>query len=326
MNPSRTALRLLALAPFSPLALVAQDSDAPVGAFPESEAAAHAAAYDEALARSAWDKAVASLVLKIRAENTKRDEGEGDALRALEKAADSAPEPMRAPLRALLAHHFRAYYDNHSHELSSRTAGGSGDKIEGWDGPRLLREVDARFRSALADEAALRAAPIDSYSAITDGKSGADAARPTLFDFLAYDAFAYYTGRSRFRFAPDESPLFPDDSPLVGDTDEFLAWRPAGDTAPVRAVALLQRLLRAHRTHPEAFAEAELTRLRWAREACAGESAARRVRAQLKRLIETHGATRAAAMAHAEIAESLLASGDPKGCLLYTSPSPRDRG
>ncbi len=313
MNPSRTALRLLALAPFSPLALVAQDSDAPVGAFPESEAAAHAAAYDEALARSAWDKAVASLVLKIRAENTKRDEGEGDALRALEKAADSAPEPMRAPLRALLAHHFRAYYDNHSHELSSRTAGGSGDKIEGWDGPRLLREVDARFRSALADEAALRAAPIDSYSAITDGKSGADAARPTLFDFLAYDAFAYYTGRSRFRFAPDESPLFPDDSPLVGDTDEFLAWRPAGDTAPVRAVALLQRLLRAHRTHPEAFAEAELTRLRWAREACAGESAARRVRAQLKRLIETHGATRAAAMAHAEIAESLLASGDPKG-------------
>lgn len=309
MTPTRAALRLISL---SPLALSAREPF-PQGTFPDTEAAAYAKAYDAAVGRAAWDEAVKALVLRIRAENQKRDEGEGDTLRALDKAADAAPERMRAPLRALIAHYYRAYHDNHRHELDARTAGGSGDKIEGWDGPRLLREADARFRAALAEEGALRAIPVAAYSAITDGAGAADAARPTLFDFLAYDAFAYYTRPDRFRFGPGETPLFPEDSPLTGDTEAFLLWRPAGDDASARAVGILQRLVLAHRAQPEAFAEAELTRLRWARVACPGENASRRIRAQLAKLAETHRDTAAAPMAYAEIAASLLAEGDPKG-------------
>lgn len=327
----RPALLALGLSPLLAQA-VAVKRPAP-GAFPETEAAAYAKTYDEAVASGRWDAAVKALVLKIRAENQKLDEGEGATLRALERAADTAPEPMRAPLRAILARQYRAYYDAHRYELSGRTAGGSGEKLEGWDGPRILREVDRRFTAALADEPALRAIPIAAYAEITDGKNApGDAARPTLFDFLAYDALDYYTQPERFRGAPETSPNFAPDSPLLGDTDKFLAWRPdwqgnsalgndAGhgqdaratkDTATTRAVSILQRLLRAHRSEPEAFAEAELARLRWARRATSGTVAEFRIRELLTKLAEKYPTTAAAPSARAEIAEMLVAAGNPK--------------
>ncbi len=312
MSPLRPSLLAVALAPI--IAQGASVKNAAPGTFPDADRDAYAKSYDEAVAAGRWDAAVKALVLRIRAENRKLDEGEGAVLRALDRAADTTPEKMRAPLRAILARHYRAYYDTHRHELSSRTAGGSGDKIEGWDGLRLLREVDKRFAAALADEAALRAIPISAYSEITDtGKDAAgDAARPTLFDFLAYDAFAYCTGPERFSEAPETSPDFGPDSPLLGDTEAFLAWRPAGDFASDRAVAILQRLLRAHRNEPEAFAEAELARLLWARQSASGIDSSRRIQDQLTKLAGKHPGTAAAPFARSEVAKMLLAAGNPK--------------
>ena len=272
MSPPRPLFPVFALA-----SLIGEASGAvrqpASGTFPETEAAVAAKRYDDALARSAWDEAVKALFLKLRLETGKLDDAEGAFLRELAKAADTAPEPMRAPLRALLARQFAAYRDRHRWELRNRTAGGSGDRIEGWDGPRLLKETDARFQAALADAPALLATPIAAYAAITDRTSSAagDARRPTLFDFLAYDALEHYTRRDRYDEEPGDSPVFAADSPLTGDTAAFLAWRPAGDDAPARAVSILQRLLRAHADAPEAFAEAELERLRWARRATSGD-------------------------------------------------------
>jgi uncharacterized protein YfaS (alpha-2-macroglobulin family) len=312
MSPLRTTLLAVAISPL--LAQGASVNRPAPGAFPETDAAAYSKTYDEAVATGKWDAAVKALVLKLRAENQKLDEGEGAVLRAMDKAAASAPAGMRAPLLALLARQYRAYHDAHRYELANRTAGGSGDKLEGWDATRFLREVDKRFADALAEEPALRAIPIATYSEITDkGKDApGDAARPTLFDFLAYDAVEHYTRTDRFGEAPENSPYFAPDSPLLGDTDEFLAWRPAGDDAPTRAIALLQRLTRAHRNDPEAFAEAELVRLRWARRAASGIVSTMRIRKQLTVLAEKFPESGAAPFARAEIAEMWIAEGNPK--------------
>lgn len=317
MTLRRPALAALALAPFLADAATVRPRPRPgsnSAAFPETAAAEASKKYDEAVAASKWDEAVVAIVTKIRMQYGKGDSGEGDILRELDKAASSAPEPMRAPLRAVLANAYRAYYDNHRWELRGRTAGASGEKLEGWDGPRLLREVDARYEAALAEVNRLSGTPIAAYSAITyGGDAASDRLRPTLYDFLAYDAFAYYTATSRADITPSDAISIGPDSPLLGNTAGFLAWRPEGAAAdPVaRAAAILRQLHALHDGDAEARTEVEMTRWRWARAATTGDVADRRIRDGLTQLAESAPAA-VAGEVYAELAGMLRERNDPK--------------
>lgn len=315
MTRFRPALAALALAPFLADAAVVRPRRvlSNPGAFPDATAAEASKKYDEAVAGSKWDEAVVALVTKIRMQYGKGDSGEGDILRELDKAAAAAPEPIRAPLRAILANAYRAYYDNHRWELRGRTAGASGEKLEGWDGPRLLREIDARYAAALAEVNRLSGTPIAAYAAITyGGDAASDRRRPTLYDFLAYDAFAYYTAPARGEIVPSDAISTGPDSPLLGATTEFLAWRPEGDAAdPVaRAAAILRQLHALHAGETEARTEVELTRWRWARVATTGDVADRRIREGLTQLAASAPASTAGEV-YAELAGMLRERNEP---------------
>ena len=303
LSPSR--LFPLALAPLL-------GAETAPGTFPQTDAAKHAKAYDEAVASGRWDLAVRALVLRLRDTESVKDEGEGDFLRSLDQAVATAPEKTRPVLRALTAKAYCAYYDRHRWELRNRTAGGSGDKIEGRDGPRLLKETDARLQAALADEPFLAAVPIGDFAGVTDKgrENPGDVARPTLFDFIAYDAFAYYTDASRFDIRPEETPVAGRLSPVFGDTATFLAGRDPGDTPAARASTLLRRLLTLHAKTPEAFAEAELTRLRWATRLAASDETRLLLRSRFAILAEDRPGTLAAPAALAEQAVLLLDAGE----------------
>lgn len=252
---------LLSLA-LAPLVFAAETAP---GTFPETESNQASKEYDDAVAAGKWDTAVVALVTRLRAAESKKDEGEGDYLRALDKACATAPAPMRPILRAVTANAYKSYMENHGWQIAQRTAGGSGDKIEGWDGPRFVKETDTRLQAALADEKALLAVPIGAFAAITDkpASSPGDVAAPTLYDFIARRAFEQYVdlGSGRYASGGEDTPASGTGSPWFDDTEAFLNRKLQGTSPLDRAAVIVQRLMKIHADEPEAFAAAELLRL-----------------------------------------------------------------
>ena len=85
-----------------------------------------------------------------------------------------------------------------------RTQAASGDEgtdLMAWSLPRILREVDERFQAALKDAPTLRKIKVKDYEAILTPANVPDSYRPTLFDFLAFEALKFYSaGIVRYRY------------------------------------------------------------------------------------------------------------------------------
>src|SRR5438034_1258389 len=75
-----------------------------------------------------------------------------------------------------------------------RTATGeaSGTDLTTWDLPRIYVEIDRQFTTALANEKELRSTPIGTYNALLVEGTVPDRYRPTLYDFLAFEALGFY--------------------------------------------------------------------------------------------------------------------------------------
>ena len=95
-----------------------------------------------------------------------------------------------------------------------------------------------------------------------------DSYRPTLFDFLAHKALAFYTAGEQAAAKAEDAFELPADSPIFAPVDEFLAWKPeTTDRASptVKAHRLYQKLLPFHRAdaEPAARLDADLLRLQF---------------------------------------------------------------
>lgn len=126
----------------------------------------------------------------------------------------------------------------------------------------------------------------------TDARSFADKCRPTLYDFLVFEAIDFLTTISEPGFLdPETSPALPDATPLlaplltpllappdappiappitppIAPPDAFLSWTPTPAANRATIATLYQNLLRFHQDDPApqlALAEASLRRIMWA--------------------------------------------------------------
>ena len=118
-----------------------------------------------------------------------------------------------------------------------------------------------------------------------------DRYRPTLFDFLAYEALRFYSlaeQRARPQGAFDLSA----DSPALADRADFLTWQlPDDNDSPiVKSLHLYQALLEFHQNDNDlsALLDSDLSRLEYAHDEAYGEEKVARYRAALQRLLDRH--------------------------------------
>ncbi|MCB1203468.1 MAG: hypothetical protein KDN18_04350, partial [Verrucomicrobiae bacterium] len=294
-----------------------QVEDHLAGALPQS--AIEVLASIEAAARSekAWPEVTKAIAYRIVAETEIQGDQPEEKIRRYESAIAGAPAESIPILKTLLASAYWNYFQQNRWRIlqRTRTSETPGEDFETWDLPRLLTEIDARYRSALENAADLRQTPVSDFDILLQKGNVEDRFRPTLYDFLVREALAFYTSAEQAGAAPQDAFVFDANSPALGSTTEFLAWKPdSTDTGSpkLRAIGLFQDLLRFHLQDADASARVlvDLDRIEWAAGEAIGDKADARAREQLTALLAAHLEEEAGVAVANVLAERTMQSGD----------------
>ncbi len=262
--------------------------------------------------------AVRAICLKIQLATKIQGSKPYEAIIRLEEELGKAPEPMKPVLRAILADWYWQFYHQNRWRFLNRTQAGSGDEgtdILAWSLPRILREIDRQFTLALKAEPQLRKIPLSDYAAIIQPGSAPSSYRPTLFDFLAYNALDFYALSEQAVHISSDMFTVDAASPIFDDVDRFLAWElpePDGDDPYLKALHLYQRILRIHEQDDDrsAWIDADLSRLMFGRKVAVGADRESRYVSALKHFTQAYGDHAITARAFYLRAEVLYARGD----------------
>ncbi len=246
-----------------------------------------------ALEAKDYAEATKAIAMKISLEGTIQGNKPEERITRLQATMAGLPDEMRPTMETILAHWYWDFFQQNQWRFMRRTATAQppGDDINSWDLKRILAEIDKHFTAALRDEQALRQIPIEKFDKLLTKGTMPDATRPTLYDFLAYEALSFYTaGEQAGRMAQDAFVLQAD-SAIFAPAAEFLAWQvesPDADSPTLKAIRLYQRLMTLHQQDPDptALAEADFARLSFGYQEAAGEEKAARYKGALQRFVE----------------------------------------
>lgn len=222
----------------------------------------------EAIADQAHAEATKAICLKITLEGRIQGGKIEEMIVLLQVEIDDAPAPMKSVMETILAHWYWEYFQQNRWRIIQRTqtAVPPGADFTTWDLPRILAEIDSHFTIALSADQQLKAIPIEEYNDLLEKGTVSDTYRPTLYDFIAYEALSFYTAGEQVGVLPQDNFEFMADSPIFTPVAEFLQWEPVTtdtESANLKAIRLYQALLAFHQDDSDksAFIDADLHRL-----------------------------------------------------------------
>ena len=243
----------------------------------------------------AWAEAVRAVMLRIALEARIQGNKPEEKITRLQAELSRVPAPMRPTMEAVLAEWYWQYFQDNRWRFMQRsqTATAPGDDFTAWDLKRIYAEIDLHFSRALADSATLRHTPIGDWEDLLTGGNSPDGYRPTLYDFVAFEALRFYQSGEQAGARPEDAFVLSADGPVLDDADEFLRWQVAAtDSASpaLKAVRLYQRQLAWHAADrdPSAFVDADLWRLEFARNTAVGAGKNERSKRAYRRLAERY--------------------------------------
>jgi len=270
-----------------------------------------------ALEDQAYAEATRAICLKISLEGQIQGGKAEEQIVLLETEIAEAPEPMKPVMETILAYWYWQYFQQNSWRFISRTqtAEPPGADITTWDLPRILAEIDRHFTLALDAEQELKTIPINEYDDLLEKGTVPDSYRPTLYDFLAFEALSFYSAGEQAGTKPQDAFEIMADSPVFGSVTEFLAWQPETsntDSAKLKAIGLYQDLLVFHQDDSDksAFIDADLHRLMFGNNHALGPDKTALYIAALERFVENWADYEIAARALYEWARAVHSQGD----------------
>jgi uncharacterized protein YfaS (alpha-2-macroglobulin family) len=272
----------------------------------------------QAVADRQWDVAIRGIGQRIALEGQIQGNKPEERIIRMEAEIAKAPAEMKPLMQAILANWYWSYFQQNRWRFMQRTEieGDSGPDLTTWSLPRILSEIDSRFSTALTADAQLKATPVAAYDQLLEKGTAPDAYRPTLFDFIAHDALAFYCAGEQAGSTAEDAFELTADSPIFSDADVFLDWKPpARDTSSrtLRAVRLYQQLLAFHHKDPDktAFLDANLLRLSFGYAQAVGDSKGERYAGALQRFAEDWGDHEISARARFHWATVLMENDEP---------------
>ena len=283
-------------------------------------------------------KTVADLLGKI-IESAKQDEDYDEAVKAwclqlitngqveegnpsiyivekMREEIDEQPEEMKPIARVILANWMFQYYQSNRWQFLNRTktATPPGKDFKTWDSPTLVAECEKLFQVAIEDKQKLQETSIGNFDEILIKGNMPDHYRPTLYDFLAHQALAFYSMEEQFGRAQGAYDL-PAGSPVFGDLKEFVQWKPESqdeDSRLLKAIGLYQELLGFHADDddPSARLDLDLLRLKFGYAEAFGSEKTARYKAALQRFIDDNPEHETTARAMAALAGVIYSEGD----------------
>jgi uncharacterized protein YfaS (alpha-2-macroglobulin family) len=272
-----------------------------------------------ALADQAYAEAIRALGRKIALEADIQGHKAEEKIVRLEAELKSMPEPMKPMLEAILAHWYWQYFQQNRWRFLQRTqsSGTSGPDLQTWDLARILAEIAHHFDAALKDDSTLKSTPVQAYDDVLTKGNVPDAYRPTLFDFIAYEALQFYQSGEQAAVTGEDEFEVEAAGPVFGNLDEFMAWALPKEDSPrvpqLEAVRLYQSLLKFHErdADPSAYLDADLGRLQYGHNVAVGPTKDERYEAALERFIDRVQNHEISSRAMALLASQRYEAGDP---------------
>lgn len=262
-------------------------------------------------------EAIRAITLKIALQAGIQGNKPEEKITRMQAAIAKAPPRMRPVLEAILADWYWQYFQMNRWRFLQRTATAEapGDDFTTWDLKRLYAEIDLHFMRALAGAPLLKRIAVADYDALLDGGGAPDAYRPSLYDFVVFEALQFYGSGEQAGARPEDAFVLQADGPVFAPREEFARWAIAGtDTAaPIRkGLKLYQDLLRFHAADrdPSARLDADLWRLEFAHAHAVGADRDARYAAALERFIERDAAHEISARALHALATLRRSQGD----------------
>lgn len=272
---------------------------------------------ESALKDKAYPEAIKAISKRIALEGTIQGNKPEERITRMTAEIAKAPAEMKPVMEAILADWYWHYFQQNRYRFMQRTATAAppGNEFTTWDLPRLFAEIDSQFSKALSYEKELKAIPIGAYDILLVKGTMPDSYRPTLYDFVAFEALDFYSRGEQAAALPTDAFEVDANSPLLGSLEEFLAWKPetTDDASPkLRAIRLYQALLGFHQTDADksALLDADLHRLRYGFNTVYGESKNARYKTTLKSFIEKWADHELSATARERLARIIWGEGD----------------
>ncbi len=270
-----------------------------------------------ALKDKAYAEAVKAIGRKIALEGNVEGNKPEEKITRMQTEIAKAPDEMKPVMEAILANWYWHYFQQNRWRFMQRTATEAppSEDFTTWDLPRIFAEIDKQFTKALSYEKTLKTIPVAQYDDLLQKGTMADTYRPTLWDFLVYNALEFYaSGEQAAAKAEDAFELLAE-SAIFAPADEFMKWQvESTDTASptLKAVRLYQELLKFHQNDDDksAYADADLSRLVFGNNKAFGEEKAARYKAALKRFSEQWSGHEISARALYQWAEVLRGEGE----------------
>ncbi|OWK36471.1 alpha-2-macroglobulin family protein [Fimbriiglobus ruber] len=270
-----------------------------------------------ALTDKAYPEAIKALAKKIALEGNIQGNKPEERITRMKAEIAKAPKEIVPVLDTILAHWYWHYFQQNRWRFMQRTATSAppGEDFTTWDLPRLFGEIDAQFTKALSAEKELKATPIGTYDALLTKGTLPDTYRPTLFDFIAFEALNFYASPEQAGAKAEDTFEVDASSPALGNRDEFLKWAPQTTDASSRllkAFKLFQNLLTFHAndTDKTALLDADLFRLQFANAHVIGEEKSARYKAALLRFADDNAKHELSALARFRLAQIVDGEGD----------------
>jgi len=270
-----------------------------------------------ALAEKAYPEAIKAIGRKIALEGTIEGNKPEEKIVRLEAEIAKAPKPMVPMMEAVLAHWYWQYFQQNRWRFMRRTATAEapGKDITTWDLPRIFAEIDRHFILALSAAPELKKIKVSEYDDLLVKGNMPDSYRPTLYDFVAHEALAFYSAGEQAGAKPEDAFEIAADSPIFAQTEEFLKWQPEAtdtDSPKYKAIRLYQELLQFHQKDEDrsAFLDADLGRLVFGYNHAVGEEKNQRYKDALKKWVDRWGDHEISARARYHWASVLQSEGD----------------
>ena len=196
----------------------------------------------------------------------------------LERERNKAPQEVVPILDSIMAIWYWQYFNQNKWRFMQRTRTETepSKDIKTWDLARIMTEIDNQFTKALSNPELLKKIPLKKYAKLLQMGNSPESYRPTLYDFLAFNALKYYQSGERAGTQAQDAFDLKVNSPVFSSAEDFLAWgvkTTDPDSRIVKAIHLFQEVLKFHKNEKQndAFIDANLHRIAFANNAAKGE-------------------------------------------------------
>lgn len=276
-------------------------------------------------------EALKAIVHQIALESIITGNKPQDKVNRLREEITKAPVQMKPLMKVVLTQWYWHYYSRNKWRFinRSRTQGLNEKDFTTWDLPKLFNEISSLFQDILKDEKKLKQIPVEDFMDFLEKGSLPTSLRPTLFDFIAFQALNFYTSAEQVAAQPEDAFVIEVESKALAPADEFLTWKLVStdaDSPKFLALKLYQKILFFHKQNhnQDAFVDADIHRLRYVRNVAVGENKSERYIKRQKELATRYPDSNLSSLARYYWASELVTRGELTEAILIARKGHED--